>query len=189
MDKRDHAAQEGKEESGSGQVRVLIDETAIERRVGEMAADIRACYGDEPFLFLVVLKGAFMFAADLFRRIGAPQMRIDFIRLSSYRGTCSTGKVTIPKDELAHFTGQDILIVEDIVDTGLTLDVFTKALQVAGARSVRICSFLEKNEINKGRVKIDFLGFPIPDKFVVGYGLDCDEKHRDLPHVAVFNED
>jgi len=170
-------------------VKVLIDETTIERRVTEMAADIRALYGDTPFTLLVVLKGAFMFAADLARRIGAPHMRIEFIRLSSYRGTCSTGSVSVPAGELARYAGQDILIVEDIVDTGLTLEVFSKALTGAGARSVRICSFLEKSEVNKGRVKIDFLGFPIPDKFVVGYGLDCDEKHRDLPHVAIFDED
>lgn len=170
-------------------MKVLIDETTIDRRVTAMAADIRACYGTEPFLFLVVLKGAFMFAADLFRRIGAPGMRIDFIRLSSYRGTCSTGRVEIPVAELARFAGQNILIVEDIVDTGLTLDVFTAALRAAGARSIRICSFLEKNTVNNGRVKIDFLGFQVPDKFVVGYGLDCDELHRDLPHVAVCKED
>jgi len=170
-------------------VKVLIDEAAIQRRVTELAADIRAAYGDEPFLFLVVLKGAFMFAADLFRRIEAPNMHIDFIKLSSYRGTCSTGTVSVPERELARFAGQNILIVEDIVDTGLTLEVFTKALTDAGARSVRICSFLEKTTVNNGRVTIDFLGFPIPDKFVVGYGLDCDEMHRDLPHVAVYNEE
>jgi len=170
-------------------VKVLLDETTIQRRVTEMAADIRAAYGDTPFTLLVVLKGAFMFAADLARRIGAPHMRIEFIRLSSYRGTCSTGSVSVPAEELARYAGQEVLIVEDIVDTGLTLEVFSAALKGAGARSVRICSFLEKSEVNRGRVKIDFLGFPIPDKFVVGYGLDCDEKHRDLPHVAIFDED
>ncbi|HNT29003.1 MAG TPA: phosphoribosyltransferase family protein, partial [bacterium] len=95
----------------------------------------------------------------------------------------------VPAEELARYAGQEVLIVEDIVDTGLTLEVFSAALKGAGARSVRICSFLEKSEVNRGRVKIDFLGFPIPDKFVVGYGLDCDEKHRDLPHVAIFDED
>lgn len=170
-------------------MKILIDETTIQRRVAEMATDIHAVYGDSPFTLLVVLKGAFIFAADLARRIGAPRMRIEFIRLSSYRGTCSTGRVSVPAGELARFAGQDILVVEDIVDTGLTLEVFAKALTGAGARSVRICSFLEKNTVNNGRVKIDFLGFPIPDKFVVGYGLDCDEKHRDLPYVAIFDED
>jgi len=168
-------------------VKVLIDETAIRDRVAQLARDIEACYGSDPFVLLVVLNGAFIFAADLSRRIGSPRMRIEFIRLSSYRGTSSSGSVSVPREELARFAGQDILIVEDVVDTGLTLEVFAKALSDAGARSVRICSFLEKTSVNNGRVKIDFLGFPIPDLFVVGYGLDCDEKHRSLPFVAVYD--
>ncbi len=170
-------------------MKILLDETTIRNRVAELARDIETCYDGKPFVLLVILKGAFVFAADLFRQIRSPLVRVEFLRLSSYRGTVSSGTVVLPPpEELARFAGCDVLIVEDIVDTGLTLSVLVDALRGIGAASVRICSFLEKPEVHQGRVKIDFLGFPIPNHFIVGYGLDCDEKHRNLPYLAIYEE-
>jgi len=169
-------------------VNVLLDEATIKRRVAAIAQEIEHCYGEKPFVLLVILKGAFVFAADLFREIRSPAVRVEFLRLASYRGTSSSGAVILPPpEEIARFAQRDVLIVEDIVDTGLTLSVLSDALYAQGARSVRICALLEKSTVNKGRVKIDFLGFSIPDLFVVGYGLDCDEKYRNLPFVAVYD--
>ncbi len=168
-------------------MKVLLDEATIRERVAAMARDIEAYYGDRSFVMLVILKGAFIFAADLFRSITSSQVRVEFLRLASYHGTVSSGTVILPPpEELSRFAGRDVLIVEDIVDTGLTLAVLSEALQNVGAASVKICSLLEKTDIHQGKVKIDFLGFSIPDSFVVGYGLDCDEQHRNLPYIAIY---
>lgn len=170
-------------------MKVLFDETTIQKRVTELARDIEACYEGKPFTLLVILKGAFVFAADLFRRIRSPLVRVEFLRLASYRGTVSSGTVILPPpEELARFADRDVLIVEDIVDTGLTLSALVDALRGTGASSVRVCAFLEKTDVNQGRVSIDFLGFPVPNHFIVGYGLDCDEKHRNLPYLALYEE-
>ncbi len=169
-------------------MRELITRSQINERVVELGREITAHYNGVPFTCLVILKGSFIFAADLVREIETENISIEFVQLSSYKGTKSTGKVDFVNAELERFKEKHILIVEDIVDSGLTLSIFAESLNQIHPKSVKICSLLEKNEVNKGRVKIDFLGFQIPDKFVVGYGLDFDEKFRNMPYIGIFNE-
>lgn len=169
-------------------MKVLISTEDVSKRINELGSEISRYYSGRQFTAIVVLKGSFIFAADLLRAVEPNDFGIEFIRLSSYRGTSSSGKVEMFMGELEKFRGKDVLVIEDIVDTGLTLTFFNEKLREIGANSVKICSLLEKPEINKGRVKIDFLGFPIPDKFVVGCGLDHNEKYRNLPFIAVLDE-
>jgi len=166
-------------------LKVLISEDDIAKRVQELGREISNSYVDRELLVLVVLKGSFIFAADLVRAI-EKEIIVDFIQLSSYSGTTSTGSVDMLMGDLTKFKDKNILIVEDIVDTGLTLSSFIKDLNRAGVKSYAVCSFLEKSEINAGKVKIDFLGFDISDQFVVGYGLDCDQKFRNISDVMVY---
>jgi hypoxanthine phosphoribosyltransferase len=154
-----------------------------------MGEEIRKCYEGTPLVALVILKGSFIFSADLLRAVDKEDLEVDFIQLSSYRGTKSCGKVEMLMGEVSKYKNKHILILEDIVDTGLTLHTFIGYMKEAGVASVKVCSLLEKSEINKGRVAIDFLGFDIPNKFVIGYGLDLDEKYRNIPDVLIYNED
>lgn len=167
-------------------MRKLICRDTIHRRVQEIGAQISEHYQDRPFTCLIILKGSTVFAADLIRAITSEFMDIDFIRLSSYCGTQSTGKVEMLMGELEKFRGRELLVVEDIVDTGTTLSFFLEKLNEIKPASVKICSLLEKKEINKGRVKIDFLGFDIKNEFVIGYGLDMNERFRNLPDIMVY---
>jgi len=167
-------------------MRKLICKDTIHKRVQELGAEITDHYGDRPFTCLIILKGSTIFAADLIRAIKSDVMDIDFIRLSSYCGTKSTGNVQMLMGELEKFKDRELLVVEDIVDTGNTLSFFLEKLNEIKPLSVKICSLLEKKEINKGRVKVDFLGFDIKNEFVIGYGLDMDEKFRNLPDIMVY---
>lgn len=135
-----------------------------------------------------VLKGAFIFMADLIRAIGVP-CRVDFVRLASYGGSCqSSGKVLITKDLETSIAGRDVLIVEDIVDTGLTLSCLVKTLREREPASLKVCAFLDKKERRKVPFEADYVGFTIPDGFVVGYGLDFNENYRFLPDVCVLHD-
>ncbi len=167
-------------------MRLLICRETIKKRVEELGKEISGHYGDRSFTCLIILKGSIVFAADLIRSIVSKNMDIDFVRLSSYCGTNSTGKVSMSMGSLDKFKGRHILVVEDIVDTGNTLTHFIKALESAAPASVKICSLLEKKEINQGKVKIDFLGFDIKNEFVIGYGLDMDERFRNLPDIMIY---
>jgi hypoxanthine phosphoribosyltransferase len=168
------------------QMRKLICKDTIHKRVQELGAEITSFYGELDFTCLIILKGSTIFAADLIRAIKSETMDIDFIRLSSYCGTKSTGNVEMLMGELEKFKERHLLVVEDIVDTGATLSFFLKKLDEVSPASVKICSLLEKKEINKGRVKVDFLGFDIKNEFVIGYGLDMNEKFRNLPDIMVY---
>jgi hypoxanthine phosphoribosyltransferase len=167
-------------------MRKLICKDTIHKRVQELGAEITAHYGKRPFTCLIILKGSTIFAADLIRAIQSEVMDIDFIRLSSYSGTKSTGNVQMLMGELEKFKGRELLVVEDIVDTGNTLSFFLEKLNEIKPLSVKTCSLLEKKEINRGRVKVDFLGFDIKNEFVIGYGLDMNEKFRNLPDIMVY---
>ena len=162
----------------------LISEAALQARVKEVARDIRRDAGDEPILLLGVLKGAFMFMADLMRHIGG-EVTCDFIAVSSYEGTTSTGEVQIKKDVDSPLEGRRVIIVEDIVDTGLTLDYLQGALRNRQPKSLKTACLLSKPSRRKTKVPVDYVGFEIEDKFVVGYGLDFNEKYRNLPFIAV----
>jgi hypoxanthine phosphoribosyltransferase len=167
-------------------MRLLICRETIKKRVEELGKDISRHYGDKPFTCLIILKGSTIFAADLIRSINSEDMDIDFVRLSSYCGTSSTGKVEMNMCDLDKFKDRHLLVVEDIVDTGNTLTHFMKLLEKIGPASVKICSLLEKKEINQGKVKVDFLGFDIKNEFVIGYGLDMNERFRNLPDIMIY---
>ncbi len=166
---------------------VLIDEEALQARVNELAREIEADYEEADDLLLIcVLKGSFIFLADLSRAIKRPH-QLDFMGVSSYgRGTESSGAVRIVLDLKEDISGRHILIVEDIIDSGHTLDYMRRNLLARSPASIRICSLLTKPSRREIDVPVDYIGFSIPDEFVVGYGLDFAEIYRNLPFIAVL---
>jgi hypoxanthine phosphoribosyltransferase len=170
--------------------RVLIDEARIAARVAELGREITEAYRGKPLVALAVLKGSFVFAADLLRAVDTP-LRVEFIGLRSYVGgaTKSSGVVEITQDVKFPLGGHHVLIVEDIVDTGLTLDYLVKNLETRAPLSIRIAALLHKPARTIRAIPIDYLGFEIPDEFVVGYGLDFDGQYRNLPHIAKLEQD
>ena len=173
----------------SERIHVMISEEQIRARVKELGAQITAEYRDRPLVLVCVLKGSFVFAADLARAIDLP-LRIDFLGVRSYgEGTESSGVVQITQDLSRPIAGEDILFVEDIVDTGLTLAHLKDLFRTRQPRSVKVCSLLHKPARARVEVKVDYLGFTIEDKFVVGYGLDVAEKYRNLPFIGVVERD
>jgi hypoxanthine phosphoribosyltransferase len=165
---------------------VLIDQDKIDARVADLARTIRQDYGPGTQVHLVaVLKGAFMFLADLMRRMEGP-VSCDFIAVSSYgSGTTSSGEVRLTKDLDRSLQGRDVIIVEDIVDTGLTLSYLQEILNAREPNSLKTACLLSKPSRRKVDVKVEYIGFTIEDRFVVGYGLDVDEQYRNLPFIGV----
>lgn len=168
--------------SRSPQKERLFSSREIQQRVGELARTLSEDYRDRDLLMIGVLKGAFMFMADLAKRMTIP-FRMDFVRLASYQGSESRGRIQVIKPVELPVAGKDVLIVEDIVDTGLTLDFFRRSLKEGRPRSIKICAFIDKGERRELPVAIDYLGFQVPEGFLVGYGLDYDEQYRHLPAV------
>jgi hypoxanthine phosphoribosyltransferase len=168
---------------------VLIDEATIRRRVQEMAFQIRRDAGPDTTVHLIaVLKGAFIFLADLLRSFEGP-VSCDFLGVSSYgSGTSSSGQVKLTKDLDKPLAGRYVVLVEDIVDTGLTLSYLLEILRARDPHVLHTACFLSKPSRRKIEVPVEYIGFEIEDKFVIGYGLDFDERYRNLPHVAVYNE-
>lgn len=172
---------------GSEKLQVLIAEDRIQARIRELGAQIRADAGDECITVIGVLKGSFLFLADLVRAIPG-DVRVEFLGVASYHGgTESSGVVQITQDLRKPIEGAWCLVVEDIVDTGLTIDYLHRMLLVRGPRSLRVATLLDKPTNREVDVKVDYVGFTIPDAFVVGYGLDLGELYRNLPYVAVYN--
>ncbi|MEY3494970.1 MAG: hypoxanthine phosphoribosyltransferase [Candidatus Limnocylindrus sp.] len=170
---------------------VLIDEAAIQARVKELGAEIASAYGGgEPLVLVSVLKGSLVFVADLMRAIPS-NVVIDLMEVSSYGGgnTESSGTVRILKDLSGTIEGRDVLIVEDIIDTGLTLNYLMGYLSGKSPRSIRIVTLLNKPARRLVDLKVDWTGFEIPDKFVVGYGLDFGETYRNLRYVGVLKRE
>ena len=169
---------------------VLIPEEAILQRVGELAAQISRDYRDADDLLLVgVLRGAFIFLADLSRRLAIPR-RVDFLAVSAYGlGTKSTGRIRLVSDLRCDIAGVHVLIVEDILDTGHTLRYIRETLQERGPASLRTCVLVRKPDRLEVDVPVDYLGFDIPDVWAVGYGLDCADRHRTLPYIGVVAPD
>jgi hypoxanthine phosphoribosyltransferase len=165
----------------------LLSREAIQTRVRELAAEIRRDYApDAPIHLVAVLKGAFMFLADLMREMPGP-VTCDFMAVSSYgSGTQSSGEVRVTKDLDRGLEGRDVIIVEDIVDTGITLMYLQEILRARDPRSLRTACLLSKPSRRKVDVHVEYIGFTIEDRFVVGYGLDFDEKYRNLPHIGVI---
>ena len=166
--------------------RVLLTEEQIQARLVELGEQIRADYADEPPILVGVLKGAVMVMADLSRRIDLP-LQMDWMAVSSYgSGTKSSGVVRILKDLGADITGRNVLIVEDIIDSGLTLKWLLSNLRSRGPKSVEICTLLRKPEAARVEIDVRYVGFDIPNEFVIGYGLDYAEVYRNLPYVGVL---
>lgn len=168
---------------------VLLSEAQIRERVVQLGAQITADYAGKDLVLVGVLKGSCVFMADLMREINL-DLTIDFMAVSSYKdGTKSTGDVEILKDLSNNIREKDVLVVEDIVDTGLTLSRLLEILSSRGANSVKLASFLDKPEPRiKTDLKIDYTGFVVPNKFVVGYGLDAAGRYRNLPFIAVVKD-
>ena len=168
---------------------VLYSEQQIQDRICELGEQITRDYTGKDLVLVSVLKGSCVFLADLMRSIDLT-LKIDFMSVSSYKdGTRSTGDVEILKDLSNSIRGKDVLVVEDIVDTGLTLSRLLDILGTRGAASIRLASFLDKPEPRiKTELKIDYTGFVVPNKFVVGYGLDAAGRYRNLPFIAVVKD-
>jgi hypoxanthine phosphoribosyltransferase len=165
---------------------VLIPAEKIQGRIRELGAEIARDYAGRNPLLISVLKGACLFLSDLMRAVDIP-LNVEFIAISSYGAEMRTsGEVRILKDLDVAIEGRHILVVEDIVDTGLTLSYLLANLKSRGAESVKLAALLDKYERREKEVPIDYLGFKIPDKFVVGYGLDFAERYRNLPFIAVL---
>ena len=166
--------------------RVLFSEEELNKRVSEIAAEINRDYaGKEPML-ISVLRGSFVFMADLIRKIEVP-CTVDFMSVSSYgRGTTSSGQVQITKDLSDDIEGKDIIVVEDILDSGNTLSYLLQLLQARKPASMKLCTLLDKPDRRVKEVHVDYSGFTIPDEFVVGYGLDYAEKYRNLPYIGIL---
>lgn len=170
--------------------KVLIDEFTLQSRIQGIAEQIEADYADKDDLLLIcVLKGAFMFLSDITRAIKRPHS-VDFMGISSYgKGTTSKGAVQIIMDLKAPIEDRHVLIVEDIIDSGRTLDYMRRSLMARSPASFRICTLLNKPARRELDVQVDYVGFDIPDEFVVGYGLDFDELYRNLPFIAVLKSE
>lgn len=170
-------------------LRVLLSEDEIREKVRELGGKITADYKNSNLMLVTVLKGAVVFLADLMRQIDVPA-EIDFMVVSSYgSGVKSSGVVKIVKDLDVPLAGKDILIVEDILDSGLTLSYIKELLESRGPRSIRIATLLDKPSRRKVDLQADYIGFSVPDEFVIGYGLDYDEKYRNLPFVGVLKRE
>jgi hypoxanthine phosphoribosyltransferase len=164
---------------------VMISQEKIAQRVRELGAKITKEFAGQPIVVIGVLKGSFIFLADLVRAIENP-VTIDFLGVSSYAGTESTGVVKITHDLTKPIAGKHVLIVEDIVDTGLTLQYLVENLKTRNPASLKVACLLDKPSRAKVRVPLEYVGFTIDDEFVVGYGLDYDGVYRNLPHIAIY---
>ena len=168
---------------------ILITEEEIKNKIIELGKKISKDYKGKNLILVGILRGAVIFMADLARKISIP-MVFDFIAISSYGAeTKSSGVVRILKDLDANIKGKDVLIVEDIVDTGLTLDYLLRMLKSRKPASIKVCTFLTKTARRKVNIKVDYSGFDIPNKFVVGYGLDYAGKFRNVPYVFTLNSE
>lgn len=167
---------------------VLIDEKRLQARIRELGREITADYAERDLVLLCLLKGGIYFTSDLSRSIDLP-ITLEFVRARSYAGTESTGEVQLSWIDGLDISNRDVLIVEDIVDTGLTLVEIWKALEAQGPASLDICTLLYKEKHLAQPFPLRYIGFTIEDVFVVGYGLDLEEQYRNLPHIAVFHPD
>ena len=167
-------------------VRITIPEEEIEKRTQELADTISKDYEGGSIKMICVLKGGVFFMCDLAKKMSIP-VALDFMSVSSYgNGTSSTGVVRILKDLDDPIEGQDVIIVEDIIDSGKTLSYLIELLEKRGPKSIRICTLLDKPERRVSDVKVDYTGFNIPDEFVIGYGLDYAQRYRNLPFIGVL---
>ena len=166
--------------------KILLQEDELKQRVKELGAQITEDYKGKDLVLITVLRGSYIFMADLSRSIDLPCV-IDFMSVSSYgKGTTSSGQVQITKDLSENIAGKDVIVVEDILDSGNTLSYLLEILKARKPASVRLCTLLDKPERRVKDIRADYSGFTIPDAFVVGYGLDYAERYRNLPYVGIL---
>jgi len=166
----------------------LLSKEQIQSKVLELADKISRDYLGKELLAVGILKGSFMFFADLVRAIRVP-ITVDFVIASSYLKTTSTGEIKVFYDIREEISNTHVLLIDDIVDTGVSLNFIRENVLSKGPASLRICAFLDKKERRVADVPIDYVGYEIPDKFVVGYGLDYDNKYRNLPYISTFKKE
>ena len=166
--------------------RILLSEETIAKRLDVLAKEIDAAYAGKDLLAVGILKGSVFFLTDLLKRLKVP-VSVDFLQVRSYAGTSSSGNINIVHDLSMDVLGRDVLLCEDVIDTGLTLRKILDLLASRRPRSLRVAALLKKKLRENRDIRTDFLGFEIDPEFVVGYGLDLDEKYRNLPHVAVWD--
>jgi len=166
-------------------IEVLIPHDEIQQRIAELGKQISDDYAGRPLVLVGVLKGSFMFLADLVRHIKSP-VRIEFIGTKSYEGTTTSGQVQLTKDLDKPVQDEDVLLVEDIIDTGLTLNYLRQMLSQREPRSLKTAAFLDKPSRRRIDVKGDYIGFTIEDKFVIGYGLDFEQRYRNLKDLCIL---
>ncbi len=172
----------------SDQLRVLVSAKEIQQRVQELGKQIDADYPEGPIYLVAILKGSFVFLADLSRAIKRHSVRIEFMGISSYgKNKTSSGQVRVTKDLDVNLEGRNVLVVEDIIDSGVTLTYLSRILEQRKPASLRIVTLLDKPERRISPVEIKYVGFKIPDEFVVGYGLDYAEDYRNLPDICVLS--
>lgn len=170
-------------------IRVLLGEEEVNKRINEVAEQINKDYAGKDIHLICILKGGVFFTCELAKRLTVP-VSMDFMSVSSYgAGTVSSGVVKIIKDLDEPLEGKDVLIVEDIIDSGRTLSYLVENLKSRGAKSVRLCTLMSKPSRRVVEVPVDYIGYEIPDEFVVGYGLDYAQKYRNLPYVGVVEND
>ena len=168
---------------------ILVTEEEITLKVKEMGKQITEDYKDRDLMLIGILKGAVIFMSELAQNIKLP-VQMDFMAVSSYgKSSVSTGEVRIIKDLDFSVEGRNLLIIEDIIDTGYTLSYLIDNLKKRGAKSVKVCTLLDKPDRRKAYIHVDYLGFIVPDEFIVGYGLDYAEQYRNLPYVAALKEE
>jgi hypoxanthine phosphoribosyltransferase len=173
--------------TASKTIGVFISEEAIAKKVRELAGLINRDYENKEIILVCVLNGSFIFCADLIRQIKVP-VQVEMVSLSSYEGTESSGQVSFRLDVKQSLVGKHVILVEDIVDTGLTIAFLLKHMKLKNLASLKLCSLLLKRARLKIDVPVDYLGFDIEDKFVIGYGLDFDGRFRELPYIGVYGE-
>ena len=168
-------------------LKVLITEQALQERIGQLGKELTEAYRDKDPVIVGVLKGVVIFYADMIRQIQVP-CQMDFMWISSYSGTASTGTMEVKRDVTADIRGRHVLILEDLYDTGNSLDFTYRHLLSKGPASLKICTLLDKPERRKPGItlKPDYVGFTVPNEFVVGYGLDFNEHYRNLPYVGIL---
>lgn len=169
-----------------GKIKTLISKEELQKRVEEMAKQISKDYEGKDITFICILKGSVFFTVDLAKNIPS-NVKLEFIRVSSYHGTESTGKIELKLDLKEDIEGKDIIIIEDIVDTGRTLSYLKEHLKTKKPKSLKICTLLDKKERRVCEIEPEYVGFNIPDKFVLGYGLDVDELYRNLPYIGYID--
>jgi hypoxanthine phosphoribosyltransferase len=169
--------------------KVLYQESTILSRLDEMAHQITGDYKDKELTVIAILNGSFIFMADLLRRIPLP-LQVDGWSVSSYHGTSTTGRINFRQTQLADVKGRHVLLLDDILDSGLTIRSIKERIErESGAASLRVCVLLRKTVERARHVDADYVGFDIPNEFVVGYGLDYNERYRNLPYIGVLNEE